>query len=157
MLFRSWYPIGRALIMLLFIFTVQTVMNRMHFRIPMMAGLAVYIASHVILLAAPKGNPGFLWLYVIFEAVAYALVIPQRDSLVVRFVDPVERPRIVSLIYITMIGLSTPFGWLAGELSQRNRSWPFILNIILFAGCFLMVALMRNRSHQEHPADQPSA
>ena len=150
----AWYPIGRALIMLLFIFTIQTLMNHLHYRIPMMAGLAVYLVSHVILLAAPKENPAFLWLYVIFEAVAYALVIPQRDSLVVRFVDPVDRPRIVSLIYIMMIGLSTPFGWLAGELSQRNRSWPFILNMVLFAGCFLMIALMRDRANQEGSNDQ---
>ena len=149
------YPIGRALIMLVFIFTVQTVMNRMHFRIPMMAGLAVYIISHVILLAAPKGNPVFLWLYVICEAIAFALVVPQKDSLLVRFVDPAERPRIVSLINIIMIGFSAPFGWLAGELSQMNRSWPFILNIVLFAGCFLIVARLREKEAVTAPLSAP--
>jgi len=29
------------------------------------------------------------------------------------------------------------------------------LNIILFAGCFLMIALMRDRGHQERLAGQP--
>jgi uncharacterized integral membrane protein len=37
---------------------------------------------------------------------------------------------------------TSPFGWIAGLLSQANRSLPFILNIVLFAvgGILVFVA-----------------
>ena len=121
----------------------------------MLSGLALYLASQLLLIRAPAGSLGFLVCYVICEAFAFALVMPQKDSLLVRFVDPAERPRIVSLINIIMIGFSAPFGWLAGELSQMNRSWPFILNIVLFAGCFLIVARLREKEAVTAPLSAP--
>lgn len=141
--FLAYFPIGRAAIMLIAIFTVQTTLNRWSFRVPMMTGLGLYLASQLLLLTAPAGRPGFFWLYVVCEAMACALVAPQKDSLVVLSISPAERPRMVSLLYVAMIGLSAPFGWIAGALSQQNRSWPFIMNFCLYLGCLLLVTRMK--------------
>jgi uncharacterized membrane protein YeaQ/YmgE (transglycosylase-associated protein family) len=37
------------------------------------------------------------------------------------------------MVYIALIVLTSPFGWIAGQLSAINRTMPFILNMILFA------------------------
>ena len=141
--FLAYFPIGRAAVMIIFIFTIQTVLNRLRFHVPFMAGLIMYLASQLILLSAPPENLVWLLIYVICEAFAFALVMPQKDSLMVIFVDPYERARIVSLIYVAMIGISAPFGWIAGELSQRNRQLPFMLNMLLYFICFTLILYMR--------------
>ncbi|MEA4888902.1 MAG: MFS transporter [Clostridiaceae bacterium] len=150
--YLAYFPIGRAVIMLIFIFTIQTVLNRHSFKVPMIAGLIIYVLSQLVLLNAPVGRPGFLWLYILGEALAYALVVPQKDSLIVLFIDPEERPRQVSLLYLAMTAISTPFGWIAGELSQRSRQWPFLLNMVLFALCVLLVIRLRPASADKQEA-----
>lgn len=144
------FPIGRAAVMLLFIFAVQGHLNQLSFKIPMLTGLILYVASQVVLISAPKDNLAFLLIYVLLEAFAYALVVPQKDSLQVLMIDPAERARIFALLIAAMIGISAPFGWIAGELSQHDRSWPFVLNIVLFAACFLLITRLRLQSRPEN-------
>ncbi len=135
----AWFPIGRAIVMLIFIFTIQTALSHLSFRIPVLIGLVLYIASQLILITTKPEQLLPLILYILLEAFAFALVIPQKDSMMVKFIDPVERARVSSIVYMSMIAISSPFGWIAGELSQRDRSWPFIMNMVLFSLCFLLI------------------
>jgi hypothetical protein len=57
--------------------------------------------------------------------------------LLVLNVDPHERARIFGLIYALMIAAASPFGWIAGWLSELNRALPFVLNVILYVICAL--------------------
>ena len=151
--YLAFFPIGRALVMLIFIFSIQTILNRLQFHVPVMVGIMLYIASQFVLLTAPAGQLLFLIIYVLCEAFAFALVTPQKESMMVVFVDPHERARIVSLIYVTMIGISAPFGWIAGELSQRNRHLPFMLNIALYGVCAVLIFYMRVLSRKSSSQD----
>jgi hypothetical protein len=36
-------------------------------------------------------------------------------------------------VYVALIVLISPFGWIAGQLSAVDRALPFALNMILFA------------------------
>jgi hypothetical protein len=74
------------------------------------------------------------------EAFGYALLMPRKDSILVLFVDPQERARILGLLYVVMIGLSTPFGWIGGWLSGINRMLPFLLNIVLYVLVGIVIA-----------------
>lgn len=139
----AWFPIVRAIVMLIFIFTIQTALSHLSFRVPVLIGLALYITSQIILITTSPDHLLPLIFYILLEAFAFALVIPQKDSMMVKFIDPVERARISSIVYMAMIAVSSPFGWIAGELSQRNRSWPFIMNIVLFSLCFLLIVYTR--------------
>lgn len=129
--------------MLLFIFTVQTLLNRLPFYIPVITGLILFVTSQLLLIAAPAEKLGHLLLYVICEAFAYALVVPQKDSLMIQFVEPKERARIMSVMFVTIIGMATPFGWIAGAFSAYNRQLPFVLNIILYVLCAVIVMIIR--------------
>jgi hypothetical protein len=37
------------------------------------------------------------------------------------------------MVYVALIVLISPFGWIAGQLSALDRSFPFALNTALFA------------------------
>ena len=62
-----------------------------------------------------------------------AAVLPLIDQMIVLTVDAKERARILSILSVGIILLSSPFGWIAGNLSTVNKNYPFFLNIILFA------------------------
>lgn len=152
--FVSIFPMIRAAFMLAFIFTVQNFFNKLRYRPIMIASLVLYIASHVALLVAPVGN---LWLvlgYTLFEAFACALFSPRRDALMVIFIDAQERSRIQSLLYVVTMAITTPFGWLIGQLSAMDRRLPFILNIIIFAVIAVLVLVSRELKKQDESGVQ---
>ncbi len=52
-----------------------------------------------------------------------------------------ERARVSAMVYVTLIVFTSPFGWIAGQLSALNRSLPFALNMVLFAIGMVLVWL----------------
>jgi hypothetical protein len=127
------FPFIRSIIMVLFFFTVLPRLSRIHFKIPMMAGFAGFIASQLVLITAPQASYVLLGVSVILEAGSIATISPLMDRMTALTVDPRERARILSILYVTIISLTSPFGWIAGTLSGINKNLPFILNIALFA------------------------
>lgn len=140
----SYFPIARALIMLVFIFGIQHRLSRFPIRKPMIAGLAAYVLAIGLLLLSPSAGFAALAGYVLLDAFAYALVWPRRNSLIALYVDPDERARITGLLYVLMIAVASPFGWITGSLSELDRAYPFVLSLLLFAGC--AVLLVRSRT-----------
>jgi Na+/melibiose symporter-like transporter len=126
------FPFVRSAIILTFFFLVMPHINRQHFKFPLLIGFLGYIASQLILVTAPAQNYILLVLSVLLEACSYATVSPLVDRLTVVTIDPEERARILSIIFVVVILLSSPFGWIAGTLSGINKSLPFFLNIGLF-------------------------
>ena len=135
----AYYPMIRAAIMLVFIFTIQHVVNRMNYKVPLTIGLVLYGISQLLLIVAPKDQAAFLILYIVMDAFAAALFLPQKDTMTTVFVDKHERSRLISLIYIVMIAVSTPFGWIAGVMSDWNRRSPFVLNAALYLVCLILI------------------
>lgn len=133
------FPMVRAAVMLAFILLVQSVFNRMKYRVVMPIGLGLYVVSHLLLLLAPPQSLIMVWLYTFAEAFAFALVNPRKESLSALFIDKEERSRAYGLMYVVMIGCTAPFGWLVGWLSSLNRMLPFVLNIVVFVVCILLV------------------
>ena len=65
-------------------------------------------------------------------------------------IDPQERARIQSILYVGVILLTAPFGWIAGTLSSINNNLPFLLTIVLLLiGAWL--AWLAGRSGQARP------
>ena len=152
--FMGYFPIVRAGIMLVFMFAVQHRADRLPFRIPMGAGLMLYIAAQCVLLLTPPANHLFLFIVIFMEAFGFALVIPRRDSLLVTYIDVRERARMLSLVYVVMIGFTSPFGWLAGLLSEYNRRLPFFLNIIIYLILALVVIFSKTMKEKADTAQQ---
>ena len=110
----------------------------------MLLGFLGLIASQVILIATPPGGYVMLAAATVVEAFSLPLVSTLLDKLVVLVVDPRERARIMGLLFVLVILLTTPFGWIGGQLSEINRVLPFVLLVGLFiAGIVLTVVAGR--------------
>jgi len=139
----AYFPMARALVMLVFMFVIQHRFGRLAYRGPMLAALALYIGATALLLAGSAIGIAGVVCYVVLEASAISVFGPLRDSLMLRFVDPEERARITSALQVFMLGVTAPFGYLAGLLSEQNRMLPFVFNIIIFALCGLLIGFFR--------------
>jgi len=126
------FPFIRSVVILIFFFVVMPRLNRMHFKLPMTIGFLGFVVSQLILITAPDQSYAFLIVSVFLEACCFAAVSPLVDKMVAVTVDPNERARIQSILYVGIILITSPFGWIAGTLSSIDKSFPFILNIVLF-------------------------
>jgi len=130
--FIGFFPVLRAAIMLIFMFGLQKFLARFNIVRLMLCGLLLFVLAIVLLLTAPEEN--WLWVaaFVAVDACAAALFFPRIRSLAAHLIDPEERARIRSLFHVIVLAISTPFGFLAGFLSDINRRWPFILTLAIF-------------------------
>lgn len=139
------YPFIRSILMLVFFFVVLPRIRTLTFKIPMLVGFGCFIASQLVLILVPEKNFALLAINTVLEACGMAVVNPQIDKLVAISVDAKERARIMAILYMTIIIATTPFGWIAGQLSEINRTYPFILNIGLFSiGAVLVILAARS-------------
>ncbi len=142
------FTIVRACIMLPFIFFIQHRIDSLSLKVPMLVGAVLYIASQLILIFAPSGNYVILCVYILLEAFAFAVLVPRRDSLMVYYTPAHERARMTSLICIFGVAIASPFGYIAGRLSEMNGTYPFILNIVLFVIVAVVIAIRVPVTHE---------
>jgi hypothetical protein len=152
----AWFPFVKSAIMLSFFFLVMPRLNQLPFKLPMIAGVIGFLAGQLLLIFAPEQGYGFLVASVFLEACGFAAVGPQVDRMLARTVDPQDRARIQSLLYVGVIMLTALFGWIAGTLSSMDKSLPFVLNATLFGiGAFL--AYRAAQAAQRHIAAEAVA
>ncbi len=153
----SFFPFVKSAIMLLFYFMVMPRISKIHFKLPLVLGFIGFILSQVLLITAPEKGYLFLFISIFLEACCFALVNPLVDKMVVLTIDPKERARIQSIIYVGVILLVSPFGWIAGTLSEINKSLPFTLTSVLFAVGVLLAYLSGRASQKGAAAETPAA
>jgi len=148
--YLSFFPFIKSAVILLFLFTVLPMIKRMHYKTPLVIGFLSYLLSQLLLIISPEQNYYYLILSVILEACSFATVIPLIDQMMVLTIDAKERARIQSIMYVGIILLTAPFGWIAGSLSEINKTWPFILNILLFGLGAILAARAGTLSQKKH-------
>lgn len=147
------FPVARSLLMLVFFFVVLPRINPLHFQRPILIGFATFVVSQLLLISMPGQSYILLLLSVLLEGCALALINPLLDALVSLTVDPLERARILSILYVIVILITSPFGWIAGKLSEMNRILPFVLNIALFSIGGVLVFLYTRYHERKGQAD----
>jgi hypothetical protein len=148
------FPFVKSAVMIAFFIAVMPRLNRMHFKVPMVVGFLGFVASQVVLITSPDRGYLSLVLSVFLEACSFAAVSPLVDRMTVLTIRAEERARILSILSVGIILLTSPFGWIAGTLSGINKNLPFILNILLFgAGAALAYVAGSRKS----PADETPA
>lgn len=149
------YPFARSLIMLIFFFMVMPAVKEMRFRNPMMIGFATLAVSQIILITIPEKSYLLLLVCTFLEACSYATVSTQIDRMIVVTVDAQERARIMALLFLVVIIVTSPFGWIAGQLSEINRILPFVMNIALYiTGAVLVFMAARHPSNTENQSTE---
>ncbi len=130
----SIYVALRSIIMTICFFLLgPRLTNMRHFRLPLWAGFIAFFISQLLLVVMPPHSIPLLVVSVFLEAVAAALVNPMTESLLALSMESNERARVSAMVYVALIVVISPFGWIAGQLSAIDRSLPFALNMVLFA------------------------
>lgn len=132
------FPFLKSIAMLIAFFTFVPHVHTDRFRRPMFIGFTLFAASQVLLITVPFKGVLLLGISIVLEALAVSLINPLLDSMQILLVDPAERSRILSLIFVVVIGLSSPFGWISGLLSSLDRRLPFVLVLCLLVLGFLL-------------------
>ena len=132
--FLAYFPILRAIVSAAFLFLLQPKLDKFGFRYPMLIGLLIFLVSHTILILTPANTLFMLFIFIFIDAVAYTFVMPRSDSLTQLLIEPSERARIRGLMMVIVLGMSIPFGYIAGWLSDIDRRYPFIMIM-----CFLVL------------------
>ncbi len=149
------FPFVKTTIMLVFFFLINPVLNRLHFKLPMTIGFLGFIISQILLITAPEKGYFMLLVSVFLEACSFAAVSPLVDRLIALTIDPKERARIQSILYVGVILLTSPFGWIAGTLSTLNKDLPFVINIILFTAGAGLAYLGGKASQERQKVERP--
>lgn len=140
----------RSAVILFFFFVVMPRLNKLHFKLPMSIGFLGFVLSQIILITSPQQNYVFPAVNVLMEACCFAAVSPLVDKMVVLTIDARERARIQSILAVIIILITSPFGWIAGNLSELDKALPFVLNIALF-GIGAVLAYIAGNASQKTP------
>ena len=143
------FPIVRAAVMLIFFFAAPKILDRISLEVPIIFGAVLYIICHLVLLFCPPGNLPVLFIYIFIDAVAWAIVIPRKETLLVNNIEDKERARILSLLTTLTLFASIPCGYIAGWLSSINRQYPFFLNLAMYVAMALVVTAGWLRTRKE--------
>jgi MFS family permease len=106
--------------------------NMSRFRLPLWLGFGAYFLSQALLVFMPARSVILLVISVMLAATAAALVNPMIEALLAVALESRERARVSAMVYAALLLFTTPFGWIAGQLSAIDRSLPFALNMLLF-------------------------
>lgn len=127
------FPLLRSFVMLIFFFSVVPKIRAIRFKKPLLIGFFIFIISQLLLIVTPEKGYLVLIISIFLEACSLSLISPLLDSMQVIMVDPQERARLIAMLYVVVMALSTPFGWIAGVLSGIDHRLPFAMNIVLLA------------------------
>jgi len=139
------FPFISSATMLFFFFAVMPHLNKMPFKMPMMVGFLGFIISQVVLITAPERGYVALIVSALIKACSIAAVSPLVDQLAVLAIRAEERARIQAILQVGIIFITSPFGWIAGTLSELNKNFPFVLNLVLFAVGAVLAYLVGTR------------
>ena len=136
----STYVAVRSIVMTVCFFLIgPRLTNLRRFRLPLWMGFLAFFISQLLLVVMPPRAIPLLVTSVMLEAVAASLVSPMTESLLALSMESDERARVSAIVYVALIVLISPFGWIAGQLSALDRSLPFALNMFLFATGIILV------------------
>lgn len=126
----------KSILMLAMYFFLTPHIRVRRFRRPLLCAFAALAAVQGLLLSLPAGAYLLVILGVLAEAAAVSVLDPLTSSLQMVNSEAEQRARIIGWFYALCLGVTAPFGIVAGCLSDINRALPFALNLLL-----LLIAL----------------
>lgn len=99
-------------------------------RFPLLAGLGLHALGLLVLLGClPTAALWAVFFSAACESFALAVLSPLLESVLSVVIPAGDRARTNSLIFAVIFLVSTPAGWAAGSLSQRNSTLPMLFNL----------------------------
>jgi hypothetical protein len=156
--YLALYPFARSITTMLFLFLVMPRLRRLDTRTPLLLGLLGLILSQAILVVIPAQSYLLLLLTTIIEGCSLPMASTHIEKLTVITVDAQERARIMAILYTVVLVFTSPFGWIAGRMSEVERSLPFALllvTLVIGVGLtYLGSRMARAKAAAPAPAEQ---
>ena len=120
-------------------------------RLPLLAGMGLHaLGLMALLLFLPMAALWTIFFDVFCEALSQAVLGPLFEAIMSIVIPGKERARINSLIFAVMLLVSTPVVWIAGYLSQFNRTLPMIMNLcLIMIGIFISLGVIHTFEAQQ--------
>ncbi|SHO42918.1 MFS transporter [Anaerocolumna xylanovorans] len=150
----SVFPMVKAITTILVYLFITSHISMRSLRHPLLFGLGLQFLGLTVLLLCMPFAAASIWAVsfsAICEAFALAVLGPVTESMMSVAIPAKERARVNSLIMAMILLISIPVGWIAGQLSQRDRMLPLVMNIGLLLAEFLMVLVITRISREKHP------
>lgn len=141
----SWFHALRSAVLLVAYLVVVPKLNHSRVTHPLLAGFGLTAMGLVCLIVAPERSVVLVVTATVLEAAGYAISGPFMETLLVRAVDPAERARILALANVAVIAVTSPFGWVAGVLSERAKTMPFVMLLGIMAIAILSILYYRRK------------
>jgi len=135
------FPIFRSVIAIVFLFFVVPHLTKGILKLPLLLSFIFYFLGQTILIIIPPvSSVKYIMLFIslVFDGFGLGSLMMLARSLIALNVDPAERARILAIIHVIIMAVTSPFGWIAGMLSGISRNLPFVLNLCLLATGFIV-------------------
>ncbi len=151
------FPAVQSVVMLLVFVLAMPALARLTPGLALSTSLAAGVGGYLLLVASPQGSYPMVVVSSILTAYSSAVCGAIVESVLANAIEDAERAKIMAVLQVFLFAISTPFGALAGVLSEISTALPFVLLILLLAASLaLAVSLGRHRSSAK-PAARPGA
>jgi len=145
----SIFATVRNLVTLASYFIIVPYVSEVKFKHPMLLGLLLLAAEHIVTMLLPPGAYALVMVGAVLEAVAISILSPLTTALQTMALPADERARMQGFFFTICLFVTSPFGFIAGALSEWNRILPLGLNLIFLAGCGVFTLLMHKETKKE--------
>jgi MFS transporter, DHA1 family, tetracycline resistance protein len=115
--------------------------------LPLVIGLLASISGILLLILCPPRSYIVVSLSTILSAGGAAIIVPHSDTLVATAIPEDDRSKALSVFYVLLYALSSPFGYIGGLLFARSGRLAFALaGAVLGAALLLCLFIPRKRS-----------
>jgi len=142
----------RSIVSIAFLFLLAPRLTWGLLKLPLLLGFASYFIGQTILILAPV--EGFLkyiilCVSIVFDGFGSGALMMLAGSLLALSVNPEERARILAIVHMIIMAITSPFGWIGGMLSDISRNLPFAMNLCLLAAGFCVTVIFYKKKLPE--------
>jgi len=137
----GWFAALRSVVILAFFFVVLPRLRTDRTERYVFIGLTAITSALILLIVIPGRNMALVAVSVFVESCGVALLAPHLEGFVYAAIDPEERARILAVANTVVLAVASPFGWIAGQLSEIAQILPFVLIIAIIVGVGVFLVL----------------
>ena len=138
----------KNLLMLVSYFVIVPHVNADKFKHPALLSILLLTVQQVMTMLLPPGAFFLVALGAAMEALALSILTPLTSAMQTIAIPAEERARMQGFFFTICLLITSPFGMIAGALSEVSRALPMALNIILLILCCGFVLLLE-KHHQK--------
>jgi len=133
-----------SVVMLMALLFIMPMLSRFTSRWPISMGICFHLtATAVFLLSPPTKNYLLLMIGAILIALGTSIATPRIDAIVANSIANEDRSLVNAVIAVISLTISMPFGYIGGVLSGIDARLPFLLTLLVFLLCLLLLRAAR--------------